>query len=262
MTTVPDTDSSTAHAEPDTVTLRLEAVVIPVADYDRARAFYTSLGWRVDADADDQAGYRLMQLTPPGSDASVLFGTRVTAAPAGSLDGLLLVVDDIEQARAALIARGVAVSESFHDVNGGLGGGFHPGDEGRAPGPDPERRSYATYASFEDPDGNRWVLQELTTRLPGRLWDTDAAHAGPGHDTEQPSASPARSEVDADRLAELLSETAQHHDAFEKAAPEHQWWHWYAPYLLARQEGLGVTDAERHADSYMATRHGIIAARG
>ena len=105
MTTVPDTDSSTAHAEPAIVALRLEAVVIPVADYDRARAFYTSLGWRVDADADDQAGYRLMQLTPPGSDASVLFGTRVTAAPAGSLDGLLLVVDDIDQARAALIAR-------------------------------------------------------------------------------------------------------------------------------------------------------------
>jgi catechol 2,3-dioxygenase-like lactoylglutathione lyase family enzyme len=261
MTALPDTHSRTAPAEPATVALRLEAVVIPVADYDRAKAFYTGLGWRVDADVDDQAGYRLMQLTPPGSDASVLFGTRVTAAPAGSLDGLLLVVDDIEQARAALVARGVDVSEPFHDVNGGLGGGFHPGEEGRAPGPDPERRSYATYASFEDPDGNRWVLQELTTRLPGRLWEA-TAQPEPAHDAEQSSASPVRSDPDPGRLAELLRETAQHHDAFEKAAPEHHWWHWYAPYLLARQGGASVAEAQRHADAHMATRHGVSAARG
>jgi catechol 2,3-dioxygenase-like lactoylglutathione lyase family enzyme len=152
------------------IPFRLEVVVIPVADFDRAKDFYAGrLGWRVDAEANLDTGYRLMQLTPPGSTASIIFGTQVTAAQPGSSDGLLLVVDDVDAARDELMSRGVEVSEVFHDAGGGLGGAFHVGNEGRAPGPDPERRSYASYASFNDPDGNRWVLQEITERLPGRV---------------------------------------------------------------------------------------------
>ncbi len=170
MATTQVTSEPTRNApEATPVRFRLEVVVIPVADYDRARNFYMNLGWRVDADADLGNGYRLMQLTPPGSGASIIFGSQVTAAPPGSSDGLFLVVDDIEEARMALLARGVDVSEAFHDADGGLIGGFHIGDEGRAQGPDPEHRSYATYASFHDSEGNRWVLQEITTRLPGRV---------------------------------------------------------------------------------------------
>ena len=162
-------ETAAAASEATTVPFRLEVVVIPIADYDRAKSFYTGLGWRVDADADDGAGYRLMQLTPPGSNASIIFGTQVTAAPPGSSDGLVLVVDDIDQAREALLARGVEVSGVFHDAGGGLAGGFHVGNEGRAEGHDPEGRSYASYASFQDSEGNRYVLQEITTRLPGRV---------------------------------------------------------------------------------------------
>jgi catechol 2,3-dioxygenase-like lactoylglutathione lyase family enzyme len=163
--------NANAAAAPDVtgVPFRLEVVVIPVADFDRAKDFYVGLGWRVDAEANLDGGYRLMQLTPPGSNASVIFGTQVTAAQPGSADGLLLVVDDIDAARNELKSRGVEVSEPFHDAGGGLAGGFHVGEEGRAPGHDPERRSYATYASFHDTDGNRWVLQEITERLPGRV---------------------------------------------------------------------------------------------
>lgn len=160
----PATTTSGATAVP----FRLEVVVIPVADFDRAKDFYTNLDWRFDGEVQLDDGYRLAQLTPPGSNASIIFGTRVTAAPPGSSDGLILVVDDVEEARASLRSRGVEVSETFHDASGSLIGGFHIGDEGRAQGPDPEGRSYASYASFHDTEGNRWVLQEITTRLPGR----------------------------------------------------------------------------------------------
>jgi catechol 2,3-dioxygenase-like lactoylglutathione lyase family enzyme len=164
------TDNNATRASGGTaVPFRLEVVVVPVADPDRAKEFYLRLGWRLDADFAGDDGYRIMQLTPPGSPTSIIFGAGVTAAPAGSADGLLLVVDDLETARQDLIARGVKVSEAFHDAGGGLGGGFHVGNEQRAPGPDPERRSYATYASFEDTEGNRYVLQEITDRLPGRV---------------------------------------------------------------------------------------------
>jgi catechol 2,3-dioxygenase-like lactoylglutathione lyase family enzyme len=152
-----------------TVPLRLEVVVVPVADFDRAKNFYVGLGWRVDAEADSGTGYRLMQITPPGSPASIIFGTQVTAAQPGSFDGLLLAVDNIEEGRDSLLAKGVEVSEVFHDVGGGRGGGFNIGDAGRAAGPDPERRSYASYASFHDSEGNRWLLQEITQRAPGRV---------------------------------------------------------------------------------------------
>ncbi|HLL69213.1 MAG TPA: VOC family protein [Micromonosporaceae bacterium] len=219
------------------VPFRLEAVVVPVADFDRARDFYVALGWRVDAEVEGD-GDRLMQLTPPGSGASVLFGTRVTAARPGSFDGLLLVVDDLDIARADLLSRGVEVSEVFHDANGGLAGGFHIGDEGRAAGHDPERRSYASYASFFDSEGNRWVLQEITTRLPGRVSETDMPEVAP--------------------LAALLQETAQHHDAYEKVAPPHDWWDWYAAYLHSRQSGGTPDEAARHAGRYLADTKGVI----
>ncbi|WP_432936589.1 VOC family protein [Kribbella sp. CA-253562] len=170
MSTQVRSDDATRASDGTAVPFRLEVVVIPIEDFDRAKDFYAGrLQWRVDAEADSGTGYRLMQVTPPGSSASVIFGTQVTAAPPGSADGLLLVVDDIDVARGALSARGVGVSEAFHDAGGTLGGGFHIGDAGRAAGPDPDRRSYATYASFNDSEGNRWVLQEITERLPGRV---------------------------------------------------------------------------------------------
>jgi catechol 2,3-dioxygenase-like lactoylglutathione lyase family enzyme len=151
-----------------TVPMRLEVVVVPVADFERAKSFYQGLGWRVDAEAS-AGDYRLMQVTPPGSTASIIFGRGNTSAEPGSIDGLLLAVDDIEAARDELRSRGVDVSEVFHDAGGSLGGGFIADTTRRAPGLDPERRSYASYASFKDPDGNGWLLQEITERLPGRV---------------------------------------------------------------------------------------------
>jgi catechol 2,3-dioxygenase-like lactoylglutathione lyase family enzyme len=155
--------------ETGTVPLKLEVVVLPVSDADRAKQFYASLGWREDADFVISEDYRVLQFTPPGSPSSIIFGTGVTAAAPGSSAALLLAVDDIEAAREQLLARGAEVSEVFHDAGGGLAGGFHPGTQGRAEGPDPEGRSYGTYASFSDPDGNSWLLQEITERLPGRV---------------------------------------------------------------------------------------------
>jgi catechol 2,3-dioxygenase-like lactoylglutathione lyase family enzyme len=157
-------DAATAAA----VAMRLEAVVVPVTDVDRANRFYQRLGWRVDADVSAGDDYRLVHLTPPASNASILYGKGVTTAPPGSLDSLVLAVDDIDAARDELVSRGIDVSEAFHDAGGGPVGGFIAGTEARATGPDPERRSYATYASFSDPDGNRWLLQEITERAPGR----------------------------------------------------------------------------------------------
>jgi catechol 2,3-dioxygenase-like lactoylglutathione lyase family enzyme len=152
-----------------TVDFKLEVVVVPVSDADRAKRFYASLGWREDADFVISEDYRVLQFTPTGSQASIIFGTGVTDATPGSIDSLVVAVDDIDAARAELIERGVDVSDVFHDAGGGLGGGFHAGADGRAHGPDPEGRSYASYASFSDPDGNGWLLQEITERLPGRV---------------------------------------------------------------------------------------------
>jgi catechol 2,3-dioxygenase-like lactoylglutathione lyase family enzyme len=147
------------------VEMRLEIALVPVTDVDRAKDFYSELGWRLDADFATGEDFRVVQFTPPGSPASIIFGTGVASAAPGSVEGLYLIVSDIEAARAELVDRGVEVSEVFHDA----GGVFHrAGTQGRVPGPDPERRSYASFASFSDPDGNGWVLQEITTRLPGR----------------------------------------------------------------------------------------------
>jgi catechol 2,3-dioxygenase-like lactoylglutathione lyase family enzyme len=147
--------------------MKLEVVVLPVSDVDRAKAFYQKLGFRLDVDRGNEQ-YRAVHFTPPGSQTSILFGKGVTSAHPGSIDRLLLAVVDIDAARQELVSNGIEVSEVFHDTGGGLGGGFHTGTENRAPGLDPQRRSYGSYASFSDPDGNRWLLQELKERLPGR----------------------------------------------------------------------------------------------
>ena len=162
-------DTSQEASRPSAVPMRIEVLVVPVSDVDRAKAFYHErLGWRLDVDAGG-GGYRAVHLTPPGSYTSILFGSGVTSDEPGSLDGVVMAVDDIDHAREELISRGVEVSELFHDAEGSLAGGFRADADGRAPGPDPEGRSYGTYASFRDPDGNRWLLQEITERLPGRV---------------------------------------------------------------------------------------------
>ena len=145
--------------------MKLEVVVLPVSDVDRAKQFYETLGWRLDADFSTGEDYRIVQMTPPGSPASVHFGTGVTNAAPGSVERTILVVDDIEAARAELVATGVDVSEVFHGDDGLL---HHAGTAHRVSGPAPERESYGSGASFTDPDGNGWLLQEITTRLPGR----------------------------------------------------------------------------------------------
>ncbi len=145
--------------------MKLEVVVIPVADVDRAKSFYASLGWRLDADFAGADGFRVVQLTPPGSACSLIFGSGITSAVPGSAEGMQLVVTDIEAARAELIGRGVDVSDVFHDTGGVF---HHAADGGRSPGLAPEHKSYGSFVSFRDPDGNRWYIQEVTTRLPGR----------------------------------------------------------------------------------------------
>jgi catechol 2,3-dioxygenase-like lactoylglutathione lyase family enzyme len=147
------------------VELRLEVLVVPVSDVDRAKRFYQALGWRKDSDFASDNHFSVVQMTPPGSQCSVIFGTGITSAAPGSADSLVLVADDVDAARDELISRGVEVSEVFHDVGGVF---HHAGTEGRVPGADPEGRSYASWASFSDPDGNGWLIQEIRTRLPGR----------------------------------------------------------------------------------------------
>jgi len=145
--------------------MRLEVVVLAVSDVDRAKGFYEGLGWRLDADLPVDEGYRVVQLTPPGSGCSIIFGTGVTSAAPGSSEGLQLSVYDIDEARADLLARGVDVSEPFHDVTGIF---HHAETQGRLDGPALEHADYGSFASFADPDGNGWLLQEIKTRLPGR----------------------------------------------------------------------------------------------
>jgi catechol 2,3-dioxygenase-like lactoylglutathione lyase family enzyme len=158
------TPSATPPAS-GTTDFKLEVVVLPVSDVDRALQFYEGLGWRVDANLAPADDFRVVQVTPPGSPTSVIFGTGVTDAAPGGVDSLVLVVDDIDVARAELADRGVDVSEVFHDATGIF---HHAGTRDRVPGPDPGRGSYGSWASFSDPDGNGWLLQEITTRLPGR----------------------------------------------------------------------------------------------
>jgi len=145
--------------------MKLEVVVVPVSDVDKAKDFYQGLGWRLDADFAKTEDFRVVQLTPPGSQCSIIFGTGLTSAAPGSADGLQLVATDIEAARAELISRGAEVSEVFHDAGGVF---HHARTEGRVSGPAPNHQSYGSFVSFSDPDGNNWFVQEITTRLPGR----------------------------------------------------------------------------------------------
>jgi catechol 2,3-dioxygenase-like lactoylglutathione lyase family enzyme len=145
--------------------MKLEVVLVPVSDVDRAKAFYESLGWRLDADFATSPDFRVVQLTPPGLEASIILGTGLTSAAPGSIDGLQLTVYDIEAARDELVGRGVDMSEVFHDAGGVF---HHAGAAERVPGPDPEHNSYASWVAFDDPDGNGWMLQEIKVRLPGR----------------------------------------------------------------------------------------------
>ncbi len=148
-----------------TTQMRLEVVVLPVSDVDRAKQFYEQLAWRLDADLATSEEFRVVQMTPPGSPASVIFGTGLTSAAPGSVESLVLVVDDIDAARSELAGAGVDVSEVFHDEGGVF---HHAGTTGRVPGPDPGGNSYGSWVSFSDPDGNGWLCQEIKTRLPGR----------------------------------------------------------------------------------------------
>jgi catechol 2,3-dioxygenase-like lactoylglutathione lyase family enzyme len=211
----------TANAR--TVDMKLEVVVIPVSDVDRAKAFYASLGWRLDADFAGGDDYRVIQFTPPGSGSSVIFGTNVTAAAPGSAQGLYLIVFDIEAARSELLARGVAVSEVFHGAAGVYAGTDPPYLFGRhrVSGRDPEHGSYRSFASFSDPDGNGWLFQEVTTRLPGRL--------DPAITTF----------VSASDLANAMRRASAAHGEHEKRTGGHDagWPDWYADYMVREQAG-------------------------
>jgi catechol 2,3-dioxygenase-like lactoylglutathione lyase family enzyme len=194
------------------IDLKLEVVVLPVSDVDRSKRFYEGLGWRMDADFSGVDGWRGVQLTPPGSPCSVQFGNKVTTAAPGSVKNLYLVVSNIEAARKDLSGRGAQVSEAFHFA--GFGGP-------PVPGPEPSGRSYGTYASFNDPDGNSWLLQEIKTRLPGR----------------------GLSNLDVATLTDLLQDAEAGHGKYEPTAPKHHWSAWYAAYIVARQQGKTPEEA-------------------
>jgi catechol 2,3-dioxygenase-like lactoylglutathione lyase family enzyme len=210
-------ETASKPATTRTLDMKLEVVVIPVSDVDRAKRFYESLGWRLDADFATGDDFRVIQFTPPGSPCSVIFGKGVASAAPGSAQGLHLVVSDVAAARAVLVARGVDVSEVFHDA----GGVFHRGGrEGRVSGPDPQRRSYASFAAFSDPDGNGWLFQEITTRLPGRV-ETDTTFTSPAE------------------LATALRRAAAAHGEHEKriGGADANWPDWYADYIVKEQAG-------------------------
>jgi catechol 2,3-dioxygenase-like lactoylglutathione lyase family enzyme len=215
------------------VDLKLEVVIIPVADVDRAKRFYGSLGWRLDADFAFDNGLRVVQFTPPGSGCSIQFGTNITSAPPGSAQDLYLVVSDIEAAHNELAARGAVISEVFHPA--APGAQFKPaGVSGRVNGSAPDHASYSSFATFSDPDGNGWLLQEIRTRLPGRGSSFDVA-----------------------TLTELLRETEQHHGAYEPTAPKHHWSEWYAAYMVARGRGKSSDAAAKDATLRVNSAHGV-----
>jgi catechol 2,3-dioxygenase-like lactoylglutathione lyase family enzyme len=205
------------------IELKLEIVVIPVSDVDRAKAFYAKLGWRLDADFASGDDYRVIQFTPPGSGCSVIFGTNVTGAAPGSVQGLYLIVSDLEAARKDLLARGVDVSVPFHDAGDVRIGPDEPYLFGRVrvSGPDPEHRSYRSFASFSDPDGNGWLLQEITARLPGRIDASATTFTASGE------------------LANALRRSAIAHGEHEKRTGGHDdnWADWYADYIVREQAG-------------------------
>jgi catechol 2,3-dioxygenase-like lactoylglutathione lyase family enzyme len=200
--------------------LKLEAVVIPVAHVDRAKAFYAGLGWRLDADFAFDNGFRVVQFTPPGSQCSVQFGTHITGAPPGSAHGLYLIVSDIEAERVKLVSRGATISGVFH--SGAAGAQLDPQRTGdRVNGPDPDHKSYNSFATFEDPDGNSWLLQEVTDRLPGRVDPTTTSFNSAGD------------------LAAALRRAESAHAEHEKRTgrADSNWPAWYAEYMVREQSG-------------------------
>jgi catechol 2,3-dioxygenase-like lactoylglutathione lyase family enzyme len=205
------------------VDMHVEVVIIPVSDVDRAKQFYQRLGWRLDADDAPLDGLRIVQFTPPGSAASVTFGTGLTTAAPGSAEGGL-IVSDIEAARGDLTGRGIDASEIWH------GPPFPP--EARQPGPDPQRTSYGSFSSFTDPDGNTWLVQEVTTRLPGRI------------DTDQTAFASTADLASALRRAEAAH--AEHHERagrphlFHHSGQDENWPAWYAAYMVAEQAGTDL----------------------
>jgi catechol 2,3-dioxygenase-like lactoylglutathione lyase family enzyme len=218
ITTANQTSKATA------VDLKLEIVVIPVSDVERAKQFYAKLGWRLDADYASGDDYRVIQFTPPGSNASVIFGKNVTAAAPGSAQGLYLVVSDIEAARKELLGRGVAISEAFHGADGVYAGPDEPYLFGRirVGGPDPARGTYRSFASFSDPDGNGWLLQEVTARLPGRVAADSTTFAS-----------------SADLAAAFRRAAAAHGEHEKRNGGQHDanWPDWYADYIVKEQAG-------------------------
>jgi len=213
------------------VDMKLEVVVIGVSDVDRAKAFYEKLGWRLDADFAKGDDFRVIQFTPHNSQASIIFGKGVPSPKPGSVQSLTLAVEEINAARDDLIAHGAKVSEVFQYA----GGPFN--NTGKSPhvsGHDPQGRSYFSFASFEDPDGNGYLLQEIQTRLAGREWKSTGAGA-----------------MDLASLAQLLHETEEHHGQYEKTHAKHNWWDWYAGYLNARLNGNNPDHAAAAADRYM-----------
>jgi catechol 2,3-dioxygenase-like lactoylglutathione lyase family enzyme len=203
-----------------TVSMKLEAVVIPVSDVDRAKEFYGMLGWRLDADFRFDSGFRIVQFTPPGSGCSVQFGTNITTAVPGSARGLYLVASDIEAARKELAGHAVDVSDVFHARTPGAQ--FQPDGTGdRVKGPSPDDATYSSFATFSDPDGNGWLLQEVTTRLPGRV-DPAAISFGSAGD-----------------LASALRRAEAAHGQHEKRTGQRDanWSDWYAAYMVAEQAG-------------------------
>ncbi len=213
--------SVAASASAKKIEMRFEVVVIPVADVDRSKKFYNKLGWRLDADFPFDNGFRIVQFTPPGSGCSVQFGAKMTSAAPGSAQGLYLIVPDVEAARKDFFARGIEVSEVFH--SGAPGAQFQVDGSGRIGGPAPQHASYNSFATFLDPDGNGWLFQEVTTRLPGR----------------------GLSNLDVATLTELLLEAEKHHSQYEPTAPKHHWSDWYAAYIVARQEGKTPEEAAK-----------------
>jgi catechol 2,3-dioxygenase-like lactoylglutathione lyase family enzyme len=215
---------STSDAIAAKIDMKFEIVVIPVSDIDRAKKFYQSLGWRLDADYDNGKDFRVIQFTPPGSGCSVIFGKNITAAAPGSAQGLYLIVSDIEAARKELLGRGVKISEVFHDAAGVYAGTDEPYLFGRhrVSGRDPEHRSYRSFASFHDPDGNGWLLQEITTRLAGRIDSTTTTFASTND------------------LASAFRRAETAHGQHEKrmgGQRDENWPDWYAAYMVAEQAG-------------------------
>jgi catechol 2,3-dioxygenase-like lactoylglutathione lyase family enzyme len=203
------------------VEMRLEVVVLPVSDVDRAKRFYQALGWREDADLVTGPDFRVVQLTPPGSACSVIFGTGLTSAPPGSAQGLQLVAGDIDEARSELAGRGAEVSAVFHDAGGVF---HHAGTAARVPGPAPGHRSYGSFLSFSDPDGNGWLVQEVTTRLPGRVDSGEAVYGS------------------VSGLAAALRRAAAAHGRHEQETgqADPDWPDWYAQYMVGEQAQPGA----------------------